>query len=92
MLTSKTLSTNFIALLQFLYADKFEGNVPDIIKLLHLGHKYDVQPLVARCDAFLSQNFGLEDSIEVYQAARLYCRENLMKKVEDYMARYVKVL
>ena len=67
--------------------DKFAGGVAEITNLLYLAHKYDVEVLVNRCTNFLAANFELENSIEVYQAARLYDREDLKQLVEDYMAR-----
>ena len=58
-----------------------------MLALLHLGDKYDVQPLLAKCDKRLFSKINLRNCVEFHQAVTVYERKELMLKIEIYIAR-----
>ena len=70
-------------ILQFMYTDTFEANVPEALELLQLAHKYDVQLLVSKCEELMQSQVTLDDTIVVFQTARKYDMIQLMDKVGE---------
>ncbi|CAG7829888.1 unnamed protein product [Allacma fusca] len=76
----------FKLFLEFVYGDKFTNSIPMAIKLLHVGDKYDVKPLVKKCERLMKENIQLKDAVETFKIARLYSLQNLMDQAGDLLA------
>ncbi|CAG7829855.1 unnamed protein product [Allacma fusca] len=76
----------FKLFLEFVYGDKFTNSIPMAIKLLHLGDKYDLKPLVKKCERLMKENVQLKDAVETFTIARLYSLQNLMDQAGDLLA------
>jgi len=73
----------FEQLLEFVYGNKFMDSIPQAIKLLQLAHKYEVKPLVEKCEQLMSEDVRLEDALQTFVVARKYSLEKLMKQAGD---------
>ncbi|CAG7734054.1 unnamed protein product [Allacma fusca] len=56
------------------------------VLVLQLGVKYDVKPLVQKCEQLMSEDIQLEHAIETFTIARRYSLENLMDKAGNLLA------
>lgn len=75
---------------QFIYADKFEVNLLGALDLLTLAHKYEVEPLIAKCSGILHNEIQVAEALEVFQTAnRLGNLDGLKEKAADIIARLV---
>ena len=84
---------NFCHILQFIYADKFDVlEEPQALHLLHLGLKYEVQPLVDKCEAFIAEGISPEHAVEVYEAAKKYYLIDLMDKAGGIIAWWASLM
>ena len=65
----------------------------EVIALLYVAQKYDVQQLVQQCENLVKTSMELEDAVAVFQAARQYWNENLMEFASDALAttKFVKL-
>jgi len=79
----------FEQLLEFVYGNKFMDSIPQAIKLLQLAHKYEVKPLVEKCEQLMSEDVRLEDALQTFVVARKYSLEKLMKQAGDLITRFV---
>ena len=70
-----------------MYADKFEVNIAGALDLLHLGHKYKVQPLTDKCEELMKTEIKVEDAVQVFETARKYQHADLEKQAGDIMAK-----
>ena len=70
-----------------MYADKFEVNIAGALDLLHLGHKYKVNPLIKKCDQLLKTEIKVEDAVQLFETARKYQHADLEEKAGDVMAK-----
>ena len=77
-----------------MYSDKLEvASVSAAVDLSYVAQKYDVQPLVQKCEILVKLNSKLEDCVELVQAARKYGNENFLHIAGDILAaaRYYQV-
>ncbi|CAG7717926.1 unnamed protein product [Allacma fusca] len=78
--------------LQFVYGDEFTANIPTAIKVLQLGDKYNVRPLVQKCEQLMSEDIQLKDAFETFKIAQRYLLQNLMDKAGELLARNFEVI
>ena len=76
-----------IVFFQFVYDDKFHASLYEALDLLYVAQKYDVQLLVQKCEKRAQSEMKLEDTVAVFQLARKYGNEKLMRAVGNKMAK-----
>ncbi|CAG7835641.1 unnamed protein product [Allacma fusca] len=77
--------------LEFVYGDVFTDSIPMAVQVLQLGVKYDVKPLVQKCEQLMSEDIQLKHAIETFTIARRYSLENLMDQAGHLLAWLVAV-
>ncbi|CAG7682224.1 unnamed protein product [Allacma fusca] len=82
----------FELFLGFVYSDEFTTNIPMAIKLLQLGVKYDVKPLVQKCEQLMSEDIQLDDAIETFTIARRYSLQTLMDQAGEILICHFEAL
>ena len=58
-------------------------NAAGALDLLHLAQKYKVGPLMKKCEELLETEIDLEDSVQVFETARRYGRDELVDRAGE---------
>ena len=74
---------------QFLYADEcpIVTGSDEALDVLYVAQKYDVQPLVKKCEKFFKSNLALEDCVKVIRRGRAFGNENLVEMAGDFLTK-----
>ena len=75
--------------MQFLYGDHLEATgTLEVLGLMYLGNKYDVQSLLSKCDENLLPKLDPDNCLDLHQASKVHERQDLALKIEDYISKY----
>ena len=67
--------------------DKFEVNASGALDLLQLAKKYQVEPLMTKCQELLEAEIKKENSVHIFETARRYGRDELVDRTGEIMAK-----
>lgn len=83
----------FAAFKEFIYKDAVALTVKNAVGILHLADKYDVQPMVDQCEAFMVARLSVDNVAAYYPVAVRYERDQLRTKCHQlFRCRYHAVL
>ena len=60
-------------------------DIAGALDLLQLAQKYKIQPLTKKCEELLKTKIQVEHSVNVFETARRYGRQDLMDRASEIM-------
>lgn len=73
---------SFDAFVKYFYQDRIDLNVDNVVDLLTLADRYDVQELVAHCESYMLKPLSTDNVLKYFAVAVRFSRSGLMEKCE----------